>query len=113
MEAGGKLLVFGIYSGKVIFSQLPGEIALSAYVEFAQMKAGEHMMRFRIKADGTEAGFESEIVVGEDGPGAAPLPTIGLQIQNEGEIVISIQVDDGDWCEILRKQILVGQPPQI
>lgn len=107
IEQGGKVLLYGIYTGGVVFQKLPGVFPVSAYIEFSKLLEGSHKFFVKVSTSDAEIIFESDINIAETGPGAFPLPTAPLEIRKPGKIAVSVKINGGDWYTLLEKDVFV------
>lgn len=109
-EEGGKVLLYGIYTGDIIFQEFPGEFPLAAYVEFSEMPRGGHQFRFEYRMNGVPVwSLEMTAQVMNSLSGAMPLLAMPVRFVAPGTLTLNVQINGGEMQEINRKRVIGPQ----
>lgn len=109
LEANNKLLIFGVYGGDVVVAEFPSLVQLAMYVEVKGIPKGEHLFELKLSAPGGELGVELNRQEFPDGEAAIPMPALPMNFVEEGSLIGSYRLDEGEWVEILNKKVVLGQ----
>lgn len=111
LEANNKLAVLGVFSGGIVFPELPARMPICAFVELSCNEIGPVSIDFRFTSpDGTSVSIRTEVELTDVGPFALPLPTMDLAINEIGRLKFDIRVDDKDWVALTEKEVLLSPP---
>lgn len=105
-EVGNKFMIYGIFAGDIVLSQLPNAMALCVYLELRDAVPGAFKTHLRMRVNANEAsGAEGVVGIEGAGPTALPLPTLPIVVEEEGTLYIDIKIDDGDWVPLIDRRL--------
>jgi hypothetical protein len=108
-EVNNKLSILGVFTGDVVLAA-PSIIGLSAYIEMTAHRLGKFQMGFRfVSPDGSESGFDSELVVTALGTFGLPLPNLPVNLTEPGQLTLQAKVDQSEWHTVLERKIILGE----
>ena len=116
-EVNSKYTVTGLFAGDEIkVAAFPASIRLAAFVDFIFEKRISAKSKLRVSFNG-EPLFTAEVELAapaDHGHMVLLLPSFNLPAAMPGQIMFEVQVDDGEWHSIDRRNLTQGDiyPPK-
>ncbi|WP_148649253.1 hypothetical protein [Novosphingobium barchaimii] len=110
-EITGKFLIIGAYSGNIMVSSFPANIAVNFYLPFEPLVSGEVLFSIRYSIEnGATAILEGGVEVNAVGETSALFgPRVELPVGQEGALTIDFSEDGGKtWVAVVKKSIMLG-----
>lgn len=108
-EKNNKYILIGVFSGDVVASQFPAALAFSVYAEHVTDGPGHHDMAIRFSLSGEhKAEVRARIDMPIAGTATIVLPPMPIELQAEGELLVTAQLDDAAPVELIRKRVIQG-----
>ena len=112
-EVSGKEIIIGVYGGSITVPRYPGTMVATIWLEFDAVEHGDHKLELKIETPSGNPPIEISIdySVDNSGPMSLFVPRLPLHFERDGDIVISIKLDEQNWEIVKKKSILRGAFP--
>lgn len=110
-ELRGKHSLIGVYSGDEIqISQIPGNIAISCFIEVKVNISGAYDMNLRLRGPGKHSALlKARLNFHEVGKLAViPTPRLDIRVDREGIFKIDIGSTELGWTNIVKREIVLN-----
>lgn len=110
-ELNKKHTLVGVYSGDtILLSKIPGNLALSCFIQISIREPGEHDLLFRISGPGDhEATLKARLGFDQaSGQGVIATPRIDLTVDTEGTFQFDISADNKNWVNLVTRKIALN-----
>lgn len=109
VEANGKHLLIGVYSGYIVVPSMPISVNLSFWIEYLPKVLGRQALYVKaLFTTGFEIAGRVEMEIKEIQPFSIILPPASIRCEGEGELIVQVSTDQKDWDEVKRKAIRIG-----
>ncbi|MCC0013847.1 MAG: hypothetical protein H6881_08220 [Rhodobiaceae bacterium] len=110
-EITNKEILIGVYSGNIVVKSYPTMLRLNLWVELLPDSIGERSLHLKVDTPSGNPPIEIDFkmdVNDQITPGAVTIPKLAMNIERDGEIVISFKENDGEWAVVKRKKVMRG-----
>jgi len=113
-EVNRKHSLMGVYSGNILVPQFPAHLRLALYADLNLPGRGEYALSLRANYDGKEQfNLKAQIKSEKLGSSALVLPSFVLKVPDEGDFVLDYSFDGGEWQQLMKKHVSVGEIPSL
>ena len=119
LEASGKQILIGVYAGSITIFQLPGNIALTLWLDTTPLKREKLQGEARVVSDDGSALAQGKFQFDTTSPRerVLALERIPMQIQRYGKIQFQIKMEGAEEWSIIKEMDVIPPPlpavPQI
>jgi hypothetical protein len=112
-EVSNKDILIGVYSGDIVVPSFPVWLPISFWIEVSANEAGKSEAQFRLTVVDHTPPIMLKAGLQVDKPGSTAIIIAGLQLlfEKEGDLILEVKPDGGDWTVLKSKKIMQGELP--
>lgn len=112
-EENGKEILIGVYSGDIVFPQLPSTMRVCVWIPWSGKTSAENPGKFQLRISDRNTSFiQSEFEIDTQGKaGAGSLAVGGIPLRFDGPTLLNIEIKrgSGKWKTIRQIKVRTGK----
>ena len=108
-EDNGKQMLIGVYSGDVVSTGFPANLAFAVWINAEVLQPGKGKLQIKYILDGSDmtSNMEAEIEApNADSPLGIASPALPLSVPRPTTLRVLWKIASGDWEEVLTKRVI-------
>lgn len=114
-EINRKHALLGVFGGDILVQSLPATIKLAVYVVLRVTEPKERTLSIRARFAIDDEGLVAKATLGPQFSGVtvAIIPQFFVTTEVDGQFLVEISGEDGQWAQLISKSVGVGVIPSI